>query len=232
MGGRGGSSMSARQGGGLASLQDRLVTDGHVSLDVSDYAGVPGSDVRKLLASQDYETAAYFNDRDELIFIRSNFDPSHVSYKVKDLKEVVEATPGNITNFHNHPVDRYTIQMFSPADVFSYVDSATGGKLTEERLSTAYRRNVTYKSGLDRVTAYSVHTQTGSEYTLTYTGVKTNPRTKTKNFASAYSKAFNTRMRYCNDAESVSQDMIEWTKKNAPKYGFEFSRVNHVPFKQ
>ena len=227
MGGRGKRSMSAR-GYSLTELQGRLMANGHISLDTSDYAGIPGRDVRKLLASQDYESIALFNDKDELIYISSQFSPHNVSYRVRDVRASMNGDGGNnFRDFHNHPMDEYTVQIFSPADVRGYVDCATAGKLTAKQLGFNHTPN-----GMDRVNKYSVQTQNGSQFTLAYTGVKTSSRTKTENFATAYSKDFNNHMRYYITPDHVTAAMIKWTQKNAPKYGFELSKADFIPYKK
>ena len=185
-------------------------------------------DTAPKLASQDYESIALFNDKDELIYISSQFSPHNVSYRVRDVRASMNGDGGNnFRDFHNHPMDEYTVQIFSPADVRGYVDCATAGKLTAKQLGFNHTPN-----GMDRVNKYSVQTQNGSQFTLAYTGVKTSSRTKTENFATAYSKAFNNHMRYYITPDQVTAAMIKWTQKNAPKYGFELSKADFIPYKK
>ena len=227
MGSRGASSMGSR-GISLSGLQNELITNGRISLNVDDYKGIPSDKVRDLIAQQDYEIVAGFNDKDELIYIHSDFLPDRVSYSLAMVRPAINATKGNIRDFHNHPMDKYTVQIFSPKDVEGYVDCATGGKLFAKKMGVSFN----YNNGMERVNTYSVQTQNGSKFTLTYTGVKTNNRTKTENFASAYEKAFRTHTNFYRNPDKVTVSMIKWMQKNAPKYGFELTQADYVPYKQ
>lgn len=215
MGGRGSVSMTRRTMS-LTQIQDKLVTNGRISLNVDDYKGVAGSTVRDLFAAQDYEIFAIFNDKDEVINIQSQFNSYEVTADRRIYRVAIRKDGGTrFTDFHNHPVDIDSIQIYSPEDIKAYVDyiPKNKGKTT------------------NNPTVFTVQTQTGSKFTLTYTGKKISRFTKPSNFASAYSKKFHNQLYKYSSSNHISRIMIRWLAENASKYGFEFEESLFKPYR-
>ncbi len=216
MGGRGAFSMSRRKTS-LVQTHDQLIINGRISLNVDDYRGIAGSEVRDLFAAQDYEIFAIFNDKDEVIDIQSQFKRSEVKPNRTAYRAAIRKDSGaSFTDFHNHPVDMDTIQIFSPEDIKAYVDYIPKNK---NRLSK-------------NPTVFTVQTQTGSKFTLKYTGNKTSKLTKIDNFVTKYVIGFNNSINKCISNNQITRSMIRWLKENAPKYGFEFSESSFIPYKR
>lgn len=71
MGGRGSASLSANKY--HIDMWSNIDADGHISLDAADYQGIAGSEVRDFLSAQSYEVYALFNDKDEVVYISSDW---------------------------------------------------------------------------------------------------------------------------------------------------------------
>ncbi len=223
MGGRGSASLSANKY--HTDMWSNIDADGHISLDAADYQGIAGSEVRDFLSAQSYEVYALFNDKDEVVYITSDWYSTSVTPDIAASQKAMDKDgSASFTRFHHQPLNTPSRQIFSPTDIDRIVDTATQER-SNEKNAAKHLKNVhaLLPSSEDaRITRNIVQTTTGSTSTLTYTGVKTNSRTKTKNFASAYEQAFKSRFRSFSSEKEATRSMITWLLKNAPKYGFEF----------
>ena len=205
---------------------------GKISLDVADYKGAKGSEIRDFFSSQPYEVHALFNEKDELVYVTSIFDPGSVTYDLGSTREAIKKDGGaKFIDFHNHPIDKDTIQIFSSKDVQSYVNYATNGQFRADELTKKFKTPFIAKGGINAVNSYMVQTSTGSKFVLSYTGNNTSNRTKTKNFAKAYNNALRSYSKTGMSNNQVTQSMCQWMSENAPKYGFELTEFLFVPYK-
>lgn len=236
MGSRGMNSMSRSNGRMTRGKMEVELVDekGRISLDVEDYKGAKGSEIRDFFSSQPYEVHALFNEKDELIDVTSSFDPDRVRYNLDSIRSAIKKDGGaKFTDFHNHPTDNDTIQIFSGKDVSAYVNYATNGQLKANKLAKQFKNlSFTAQGGVDSVSSYMVQTSTGSKFVLSYTGNKTSNRTKTENFAKAYDNALRGYSKTSMSNNQVTQSMCQWVSTNAPKYGFELTESLFVPYKQ
>lgn len=216
MGSRGSVSKS-RRSRALTQIQNQLVTNGHISLNVDDYKNVEGSVVRDLFASLDYEVNAIFNERDEVISIQSQFKIDEVSVKLSKDRVAMRKDGGKrFMDFHNHPLERDSIQIFSPEDI------------------RAYAGTVSKKGNTNAVfpTEFMVQTQSGSKFILSYDGKKANKLTRTGNFAKRYTSEFNKVAKRSSNPNQATRNMLKWLQDNAPKYGFEITEALFIPSKR
>ncbi len=166
-----------------------------------------------------------FNDKDEVVYITSDWYSTSVTPDIAASQKAMDKDgSASFTRFYHHPLDTPSRQIFSPTDIDRIVDTATQER-SNEKNAVKHAKNLyaMLPSSEDaRIIRNIAQTSTGSTSTLTYTGVKTNARTKTKNFASAYKQAFKSRFGYYSSEKEATQSMITWLSKNAAKYGFEF----------
>ena len=213
MGGRGASSIS-KQSRSKNGLEAHSETNNRISLNVEDYKGIKGDDIRNFFAEQDYEISALFNEKDEVIYIESQFKRDSVTDNEDGQRSALKKDGGNkFKDFHNHPTGEDTIQIFSPADIDTYVSAISSKGIKDLKPTT-----------------FMLQTQQGSKFTLEYTGKKTSKFARTANFAKHYNKEFEKQASKSRNANLLSRTMIEWLKINSHKYGFEFAESSFVPF--
>lgn len=139
----------------------------------------------------------------------------------------------NFTRFYHHPLDTPSRQIFSPADIDRIVDTATQER-SNEKNAVKHTKNLyaLLPSSEDaRIIRNIAQTQTGSKFTLKYTGNKTSKLAKTVNFATRYEIEFKRVIKEFSTCNQFTRSMIKWLQGNASKYGFELTEVKFKPLR-
>ena len=207
--------------------------DGKVSLDVADYTGYTEDEMRAFFSQLPYEIMGVFSPDGRLVHISSQFGAESVSsLSLRELDRVIRDDGGILasgegyTEFHNHPLNfrhsTVAIPIFSPDDIGSYAFYA--------EYSYNGKKGGTFPMQLPMT--YSVSSIDGKRFELKYVGRETKDIGRFQsNYGAALNKAFNVHNTYENYkqggtqliAELVTRDMDGYLRRNANKYGFEYS---------
>lgn len=189
-----------------------------VSTNAGDYAGMSQEAIMEGLSKLDYEVAALFNSRGELIGITTDGKSGEVTASPSVLGSLRYAKDhpeekGPMTHFHNHPINERTQSIFSSNDIGIYANAA-----------------VAHDAGAGGQPVKNVvKTSDGRTYTLEYVG---GGRKKLAGFKNAYAyeerkaaaRASTSKSKSLSGKiSSVDNHLTKWLSSNAASYGFRFS---------
>ena len=205
-----------------------LDSNGHVSLDASDYAPYTRDEVEAFLASRPYEVHVVFAPDGTVLTLNSQWRDGSVRSSIYTDEAAIKKFDPNsdgsgFSDMHFHPDDKRpgvrVYQIFSPTDIGAYTDST-------DRRTLGWPRTYTLPD------TYSVKAYDGSRFELTYVGGGSRDY---HNFKSAYSRAFNKARKEAKSwksqhggydnflADETTAKVDEWLKGNASKYGFRYN---------